>query len=349
MLRTSLHNNSRQMPHLSFYKIPVEPTLRKKWLKLLKIKGFYNPGPNHQVCSAHFTEGKKTYENNIPTVMMPETSQTVKRENVFERNFKEVAETMPNAMESISSDHESRECMQPVAENLQEQLQLLQKKHDTLQEKHDTLQKKYNDDMKAMEQQLFRMERFIGSDHDFRFYTGFPNYSTFKVFFDFLSPACNSLIYYGSSTGTCSQQQKKRGKPRSISPGQELFMVLVRLRCGLLIEDLAHRYSLSSSHVSRIWITWLAFLHQQLRMLPIWASRKFVDDNMPDCFKQTYPQTRVIIDCTEIHIEMPSSCRSQSVTFSNYKHHNTAKGLLGISPNGYPSFVSNLYGGRTSD
>ena len=46
---------------------------------------------------------------------------------------------------------------------------------------------------------------------------------------------------------------------------------------------------------------------------------------------------------------MPSSCRSQSVTFSNYKHHNTAKGLLGISPNGYPSFVSNLYGGRTSD
>ena len=46
---------------------------------------------------------------------------------------------------------------------------------------------------------------------------------------------------------------------------------------------------------------------------------------------------------------MPSSCRSQSVTFSNYKHHNTAKGLLGISPNGYPSFVSSLYVGRTSD
>ena len=153
------------MPDLSFYKIPVEPTLRKKWLKLLKIKGFYNPGPNHQVCSAHFTGGKKTYENNIPTVMMPETSQTVKREKVFERNFKEVAETMPNAMESISSDHESRECMEPVAENLQEQLQLLQKKHDTLQEKHMT-----------------HCRRYIGNDHDFRFYTSFPNYSTFKVF-----------------------------------------------------------------------------------------------------------------------------------------------------------------------
>ena len=68
------------MPDLSFYKIPVEPTLRKKWLKLLKIKGLCNPGSNHQVSSAHFAGGKKTYENNIPTVMMPETSQTVKRE-----------------------------------------------------------------------------------------------------------------------------------------------------------------------------------------------------------------------------------------------------------------------------
>ena len=46
---------------------------------------------------------------------------------------------------------------------------------------------------------------------------------------------------------------------------------------------------------------------------------------------------------------MPSSYRSQSVTFSSYKNHNTAKGLLGISPNGYPSFVSSLYVGRISD
>jgi hypothetical protein len=46
---------------------------------------------------------------------------------------------------------------------------------------------------------------------------------------------------------------------------------------------------------------------------------------------------------------MPSSCRSQSITFSSYKNHNTAKGLIGISPNGYPSFISCLYAGRTSD
>ena len=102
-----------------------------------------------------------------------------------------------------------------------------------------------------------------------------------------------------------------------------------RLRCGFLLQDLTHRYGMSPAHISRIWTTWITFLHHHLRALPIWPSRQFVDDNMPTCFKQTFPKTRVIIDCTEFLIEMPSFC---------------------LSPNyGYPSFVSSLYVGRTSD
>ena len=46
-------------------------------------------------------------------------------------------------------------------------------------------------------------------------------------------------------------------------------------------------------------ITWIAFLYQRLRALPIWPSRQ-VDANMPACFKISYPQTHVIIDCTEV-------------------------------------------------
>ncbi len=196
----------------------------------------------------------------------------------------------------------------------------------------------------------FRLERFIGSDGDFRFYTGFPNYSIFKAFYDYLSPACEHLVYHGSNTAPItSESQIKCGKQRSMSPEQELFLVLTRLRLGLLLQDIAHRFNISPSSVSRIFKTWIPFLHQRLRALPIWPSRKFIDDNMPSCFKQVYPKTRVIIDCTEFFIEMPSSCRSQSITFSSYKNHNTAKGLIGISPNGYPSFVSSLYAGRTSD
>ena len=159
------------------------------------------------------------------------------------------------------------------------------------------------------------MERFIGSDSDFRFYTGFPDYSTFKAFFNYLLPACNHLIYRGSTTRPInSNTQRKCGKQRSIYPEQELFLVLSRLRCGFLLQDLAHRYGMSPAHIWRIWTTWITFLHHHLRALPIWPSRQFVDANMPTCFKQTFPKTRVIIDCTELLIEMPSFCRSQSVS-----------------------------------
>ena len=46
---------------------------------------------------------------------------------------------------------------------------------------------------------------------------------------------------------------------------------------------------------------------------------------------------------------MASSYRTQSATFSSYKHQNTAKDLIGIAPNGAVTFVSELYPGRTSD
>ena len=78
--------------------------------------------------------------------------------------------------------------------------------------------------------------------------------------------------------------------------------------------------SLSTSHMSQICITWIKFLHQRLLALPIWPRREFVDTNMLGCFRKNYPTTRVVLDCIELFIERPSSCRGQSATFSSYKN-----------------------------
>ena len=40
---------------------------------------------------------------------------------------------------------------------------------------------------------------------------------------------------------------------------------------------------------------------------------------------------------------------AQSETWSDYKHHNTWKLLVGVTPNGQVSFLSDLWGGRVSD
>ena len=307
-------------------------------------------------------QGKKTYTNNIPTIFTskskPRKSPTVR---VTVNNNIQHTFTSGETSKAIRDDADtstsvaSNEIYLTVAEptvntESEDPINKLKEEIAILESEKMKLQKQHEEDIEKVQLSAFRLERFISSDSDFRFYTGFPNYSSFRAFYDYLTPACEHLVYHGSNTGPItSETQKKCGKQRSMSPEQELFLVLTRLRLGLLLQDIAHRFNISASSVSRIFKTWIPFLHQHLRALPIWPSRKFIDDNMPSCFKQVYPKTRAIIDCTEFFIEMPSSCRSQSITFSNYKNHNTAKGLIGISPNGYPSFVSSLYAGRTSD
>ena len=71
---------------------------------------------------------------------------------------------------------------------------------------------------------------------------------------------------------------------------------------------------------------------------------------MPKTFRKAgYGKVRVIIDCSEIFIERPKSLESQAQTWSDYKSHNTLKFLIGISPTGYITFLSDCYGGRASD
>ena len=124
---------------------------------------------------------------------------------------------------------------------------------------------------------------------------------------------------------------------------------MCRLRQGFAEEHLAQLFQVSVSTVSRFFITWKNFLYLKLGQLNIWPTRQVVDETMPEDFKQKYSSTRVIIDCTDIVCQMPSSLHLNGELFSKYKHHTTLKGLIGISPRGAITFISQLYTGSISD
>ena len=74
-----------------------------------------------------------------------------------------------------------------------------------------------------------------------------------------------------------------------------------------------------------------------------------VEATLPHAFKQKYPYTYSITDASEFFLETPSDLQLQSSTWSNYKHHNTAKLLIACTPNGTISYISPLYVGLISD
>ncbi|KAF4115282.1 hypothetical protein G5714_002771 [Onychostoma macrolepis] len=80
----------------------------------------------------------------------------------------------------------------------------------------------------------------------------------------------------------------------------------------------------------------------------IWRSKEAVKAHMPKEF-QDYPDTQVVINCTELRCQTPSSLLLQSEVFSSYKSHCTFKGLIGMAPHGAVTFMSSLYAGSISD
>ena len=128
-----------------------------------------------------------------------------------------------------------------------------------------------------------------------------------------------------------------------------MFLFLVRLKLGLFEQDLAHRFQIHMSSVSRKITTWTNYLYFMLGSQKIWPSTSDIMANMPEGFSSLYPTTRLIQDCTEIYVQTPTSLLLQSQLHSSYKSNTTLKGLIGITPHGAVSFVSSLYIGSISD
>ena len=88
----------------------------------------------------------------------------------------------------------------------------------------------------------------------------------------------------------------------------------------------------------------------RLDLLIRWPDRDMLKKTTPRCFRKNYgTKVVVILDCFEVFMERPSNPLAKACTWSSYKHHNTAKFLIGITPQGTVSFVSRGWGGRVSD
>lgn len=153
-----------------------------------------------------------------------------------------------------------------------------------------------------LQNKQFLLSKFQGDDKNIMFYTGFPDYNTLIAAFMALQPTAENMVGWSQAQRLRQADEDIGRQGFSISKLaiiDQFFLFLCRLRQGFPEQDLAVRFSVSQSTVSRICVTWANYLYFMLGSLPIWPLRETVNELMPPCFQSTFPRTRVILDCTE--------------------------------------------------
>ncbi|XP_046845616.1 uncharacterized protein LOC124439434 [Xenia sp. Carnegie-2017] len=165
----------------------------------------------------------------------------------------------------------------------------------------------------------------LTDDEKLRFYTGLPNMAVFMGILELISPG---LVMRNSLTRF-----------------QQMLLTLMRLRLNLPVQDLGYRFGIHASTVSRVFQSCIDVMFSSMKFLIHWPDREQLRLTLPMCFRERCSSCAVIIDCFEVFIDRPSDFLARAHTWSSYKHHNTAKFLIGITPQGTVSFISKAWGG----
>ncbi|XP_046550801.1 uncharacterized protein LOC124260515 isoform X3 [Haliotis rubra] len=164
----------------------------------------------------------------------------------------------------------------------------------------------------------------------------------------FLQSKAERLTLWKGEETTENAKNKDDHHPRGLSTFTAFLLTLVRLRRGLDVDHLSDLFGISSSTVSRYFRTYIEFISRELSFVVKWPIRLQVQAHLPKAFRY-FKKTIAIIDCTEFFVQKPSLPSSQRVTWSQYKHHNTFKCLVAISPTGAFTYISPLWSSSVSD
>ena len=124
-----------------------------------------------------------------------------------------------------------------------------------------------------------------------QFYTGLETLSVLMTIYNLVSP--------GLPNREC------------LTKFQQLLLTLMRLRLNLLVQDLAYRFCIHASTVSRTFQACIQTMYSSMHFLVHWPDRENLLLTMPMCFKENFPSCAVIMECFEVFIDRPSGLLAQ--------------------------------------
>ena len=285
------------------------------------------------MCSKHFIEGAPTALNPTPTLELGYEKAAKKPRKELHRSnpFADVVELTDSPNPVLCTDDGNStvgNCESCTYKDIL--LGSIQQEVTKVKGENAALDLKIQDLSKELEKMKLKNSRRGGfcsknlkSESDMIFYTGLTT-KVFTCIFNLLEPYLPKFVYWCGRKSLCAHKSGRQRKQWKllISHKSQFLLVLMRLRLGLLMQDLAIRFNISMAYCSSIFTTWIKFLSASLaQALIIWLPKDTVVSNLPSVFKDAgYHKTRCIIDCTEMFIERPKSLHAQAVTWSDYKN-----------------------------
>ena len=127
-------------------------------------------------------------------------------------------------------------------------------------------------------------EAFKDDDKKVNFFTGLPSFQILMIIFNFVAPH----VKHGSS------------KTHALSKFEEFIATLMKLHLGLFDQDLAYRFSVHQSTISRNFRKRIDAMFTRLKPLIKWPGREELQKNLPLDFRAHFNKCVVITDCFEV-------------------------------------------------
>ena len=133
--------------------------------------------------------------------------------------------------------------------------------------------------------------KLLNTDKKIKTFLGLPNKAAFEVLFKLLKKKAPKIKYWQGPKKYSSQNSrnfsstpKKSGPRRLLSVKDELILTLMKLRLGSLNADLAVRFQISETTVSKVINSWFRFLAKELKCLIYNLSKDIALQHLPKKF-----------------------------------------------------------------
>ena len=339
-------NSSEKNRDLSFHSLPPDnKPLLKLWIKKMhRDPRYFNVNKHVKICSEHFRQRdfvnphakkRRLNRNAVPSKF----SWTP----VKEEEEEDVERTAVSKLER--SRIEQNEATDTASEGEGDELRV--SGLTLTSQKTQTYEDDFCDDSIDISFRVPCLHRFSLShllsksttpskeEKMFSHFTGFDSYAGFMDTLKFILPNLDRklLIYWDSTAGKSSvidteklfeenesdleedrdedepeiRETKTRPSAHKLQVEDEFLMVLMKHRMGLSNIALGERFNLSDSAVNNILLTWLNYIYEVLGSLKIWPHRDVILKNAPQEFIDKYPNNTVIIDATELKIQISNA------------------------------------------